>query len=153
MTIITLSMTSDVLIIYRWHNRYKIMWPIRTFPQCSLWGCWMVFGRAIRVFSWQCEDATWKWVSVFPSFLINSYHFQVACVNDKSKIMHLRMVWRLGPNATISCLSPVLIFLTPDIQYPLPQSVSFQQSLYVSSPISLMLWLPMWLHTHVINHG
>lgn len=115
-------MTSNILIIYRLHNQYKIIWPIRTFPHCSLWEHLVVHSRAIKHFLFALSKCHLETNMNFSLFTI-SYHFQVSHDNDKARIMHLRMDWGCGPNAPISYLYLLsLIFLIPCVQYILSQS-------------------------------
>lgn len=123
MAIITLFMTSNILLIYRLHNQYKIIWPFRTFPHCSLWGHLVVRGRAIKHFLLALSKCHLETNMKFSLFNI-SYHFQVAHGIDKARIMHLRMDWGYGPNVSISYLYLLsLIFLIPCVQYISLQSV------------------------------
>lgn len=123
MAIITLFMTSNILLIYRLHNQYKIIWPFRTFPHCSLWRHLVVLGRAITHFLFTLSKCHLKTNMKFSLYII-SYHIQVSHDNDKAWIMHLRMDWRCGPNVSISYLYLLsLVFLIPCVQYILLQSV------------------------------
>lgn len=122
MAIITLFMTSNMLIIYRLQNQYKI-WLIRTFPNCSLWEHLVVHSRAIKCFLFAQSKCHLETNMNFSLFTI-SYHFQVSHDNDKARIMHLRMDWGCEPNAPISYLYLLsLIFLIPCVQCILLQSV------------------------------